>query len=215
MSDLTVALIGGTGNLGIGLAIRLADRGVEVIIGSRDAAKAEHAAARVDGHRVRGMMNPDAVKAAPVIILTVPYAAHQTTLQSIREFTEGKVVVDTTVPLVGGRPLRLEQPPAGSAAEETQHALPAARVVSAFHTVSAEMLEDRAKPLHGDVFLCGNDAAAVTTLEGLVHTIGMRPINAGRLDMSRILEPLTLLLIGLNRRYKRHDLGMSVAGLDV
>ncbi len=214
MSDLTVAIVGGTGNLGIGLATRLTAGGIQVVIGSRDEAKAAKAAARVDGSRARGMKNPDAVKVSPIIILTVPYAAHQATLQSIRELVEGKIIVDTTVPLAPGRPLRLERPPAGSAAEETQRALPSARVVSGFHTVSAEMLADRSRPLHGDILLCGDDAAATTTLEGLVHTIGMRPINAGGLEMARILEPLTLLMMGLNKRYRRHEMGISVAGFD-
>jgi len=185
-----------------------------VIIGSRTTPKAVEAATRVDRDRVRGASNPEAARAAEVIILTVPYAAHSATVQSLADLAEGKVVVDATVPAASSRPLRFERPPGGSAAEETQRALASARVVAAFHTVSANMLADLARPLHGDVLLCGDDADAKATLEALVRAIPMRPVDMGALAAAQVLEPLAALVLGLNRRYRRHDVGITVAGLD-
>lgn len=214
MTDRTVALVGGTGHLGIGLAMRLAHAGIEVVIGSRNATKAQEAAARVDRDRVRGATNPEAGRLAELIIITVPYAAHRTTLQTLGELADGKVVVDTTLPLGESRPIRLERPPGESAAEEAQQILPRARVVAAFHTVSAGMLADLSRPPHGDVLLCGNEAEAKAMLGELVRAIKMRPVDVGELAAARVLEQLARLVLVLNRRYRRHDLGISVAGLD-
>ncbi len=214
MSVHAVALIGGTGQLGVGLARRLARAGVEVLIGSRTATKAQDAARLVERGQARGLTNPEAARLAEVLIVTVPYAAHQAALLAIERDTAGKVVVDTTVPVMQTKPVRVERPPAGSAAEEAQRTLPEAHVVAAFHTVSAGMLADLARPLHGDVLLCGDDAAAKATLGGLVQAIGMRPIDAGPLAQAQALEQLAGLVFALNRQYKRHDLGITVAGLD-
>ncbi len=214
MTGRTVALIGGTGHLGIGLATRLAHAGIEVVIGSRSAAKAQEAATRVDRDRVRGMTNPEAGRLAELIIVTVPYAAHHATLETLGELTDGKVVVDTTVPLAQSRPGRLERPPGESAAEAAQRILSQARVVAAFHTVSAGMLTDLSRPLHGDVLLCGDDATAKAALGELVRAIRMRPVDVGELAAARALEQLAGLVLALNRRYRQHDLGITVAGLD-
>ncbi len=214
MSVQTVALIGGTGRLGVGLARRLAQAGMEVFIGSRTPTKAQEAAGRVRQGEVHGVANPDAARLAEVLVLTVPYAAHQSVLGTIEEGAAGKVVIDTTVPLVESTPVRVGRPPAGSAAQEAQQALPAARIVAGFHTVSADMLADLSRSLHGDVLLCGDDSPAKATVEGLVRAIGMRPVDTGALVHAQILEQLAGLVLALNRRYKRHDLGITVAGLD-
>ncbi len=215
MNVRTVAVIGGTGRLGIGLAKRLAQAGVEVMIGSRDAAKARTAAGSVESGQARGLVNPEAARAAELIIMTVPYAAHRPTLWAIGEETAGKVVVETTVPLVEANPLRLERPQAGSVAEEAQQALPQARIVGAFHTVSAGMLADLSRRLHGDVLVCGDYAEAKDVVAELVRAIGMRPVDVGMLARAHALEELAGLVMTLNRRYKRRDLGITVAGLKV
>jgi len=208
-----VALVGGTGHLGVGLAARLAQAGIDVVIGSRTPEKAQQAAARLARDGVRGANNADAGRRADLIILTVPSAAHHATVQSLSEVIDGKVVVDTTVPLAQGAPLRLERPAAGSAAEEAQMLLRNSRVISAFHTVSASMLADLSRPLHGDVLLCGEDSAAKASVEELIRAIKMRPVDAGGLALAHTLEQLALLVLILNRRYRRGDLGIAVAGL--
>ncbi len=214
MTTPIVALVGGTGHLGLGLATRFAHAGIDVVIGSRTPEKAQESAARVGRDRVRGAGNADACRLAEMIIITVPYAAHHETLQALTELVDGKVVVDTTVPLAQGRPVRLERPPGGSAAAEAQQLLPKGRVVSAFHTVSARMLADLSRPIRGDVLLCGEDPTAKASLEELVRAIKMRPVDAGGLALAHGLEHLAVLMIALNRRYRRDDLGITVAGLD-
>ncbi len=214
MTTPTVALVGGTGRLGLGLARRFAHAGIEVVIGSRTPEKAQESAARVGRDRVRGASNADVCRLAEMIVITVPYAAHHATLQTLRDLVDDKVVVDTTVPLAQGHPVRLEQLPHGSVAEEAQQLLPKSRVVSAFHTVSARMLADLSRPLHGDVLLCGEDPTAKASLEELIRAIKMRPVDAGGLAVAHGLEQLAVLVLALNRRYRRDDLGITVAGLD-
>lgn len=222
-----VAIIGGTGRLGLGLARRLQAAAVEVVLGSRDPARAETAAQSIGLPARAGRANVDAAEMAEVIIVAVPYDAHMPILSGIADATAGKVVVDTTVPfadsalrLPSGRPERSRTGAAGkgpaesSAAEGARRMLPRARVVAGFHTVSAPMLADLAKPPHGDVLLCGDDEDAKEVVARLVRAIRMRPVDVGPLSQARVLEQLALLLLTLNRRYKKRDLGIQIAGLD-
>jgi 8-hydroxy-5-deazaflavin:NADPH oxidoreductase len=222
---MRVAVCGGTGDLGFGLALRLAVAGVDVVIGSRGAAKAEDAAGRVGetlGQEapVSGAENPDAVSEADVVFVTVPFAGQVAIYRSIRErVPPGAVVCDTTTPLataVGGRPTHVLRPWQGSAAEQAQELLgDRARLVAGFHTVAAEPMQEVAHPIEGDVLLCGSDGEAKGTVGALVEKIpDLRWVDCGPLSMARILEPLTALMISVNRRYGLRDTGVQLAGRD-
>lgn len=206
-----VAIVGGTGRLGLALARRLHRAGVDVVLGSRDASRAQAAAGSIDLPAHAGRLNADAAGLADVIVITVPYDGHGQILAGIAGAAAGKVVMDATVPF--GRAADAARPVA-AAAEETRGLLPAARVVAGFHTVSAPMLADLTRPPHGDVLLCGDDPGAKDLVAGLVRRIGMRPVDAGPLVQARTLEQLAGLLVTLNKRYKRRDLGIQIAGLD-
>ncbi|HEX5281533.1 MAG TPA: NADPH-dependent F420 reductase [Micropepsaceae bacterium] len=219
--DEKVAIVGGTGDLGFALALRWAKAGVNVVIGSRDAAKAEEAAGRVREKsapaRITGAANADAAAQAKIVVLTVPFTAQAGTLNGIKKtFTSG-ILVDTTVPLaaaVGGRATRVLGVWEGSCAQAAQALLPGVRVISAFHNVSAELLHDLDAVPDCDVFLCGDDAEAKQKGTALVNLIpGLRALDAGGLEMSRICESMTALLISLNRRYKTRHSGFRVTGI--
>ncbi len=209
---MRVAVIGGTGRLGGALARRLHGVGVDVLLGSRDVTKAQTAARSSGLSPEAGRHNREAAGAAGVIVVTVPYAAHREILLDIAAAAAGKIVVETTVPPAGSGPAG--RPPAGSAAEDARTLLPGARIVAGFHTVSAPMLADLTRPPHGDVLLCGDDAGAKDTAAALVRAIGMRAVDAGPLAHARVLEPLAWVLMMINKRYKRRDLGIQIAGLD-
>lgn len=208
-----VAIVGGTGRLGLPLARRLHRAGAHVLLGSRDAARAETIAEGGGLGRSAGRSNAAAVREAAVVVITVPYEGHEATLRSLQDALAGKPVIETTVPY--DREARAVHHPDGlSAAERAQRLAPGARIVAGFHTVSAVMLADEARPLHGDVLLCGDDPGAKEIAGALARTIGMRPIDAGPLRNARVLEQLAVLLFGLNRRYKRKDLGVTITGLE-
>ncbi|MDR7401618.1 MAG: NADPH-dependent F420 reductase [Armatimonadota bacterium] len=207
-----VAIVGGTGRLGRGLAARWAQAGVPVLIGSRDPARAREAARAAGLSEAAGADNRAAAAAADVVVLTVPFAAHRQTLLALADVLAGKILLDTTVPLLDSRELAC--PEAGSAAQDAQALVPAARVVAGFHTVSAHLLADRRRPLRGDVLLCGDDPSAKEAVERLVRALGARPVDAGGLSAARTLEMLALLLLNLNRRYRRRDLGVRIVGLE-
>jgi NADPH-dependent F420 reductase len=219
--DERVAIIGGTGDLGFGLALRWANAGVDLVIGSRDAKKAEEAAGRVKAAvgsaKISGTANADAVAGASIVVLTVPFAAQAGTLNSIKSALNNAVLVDTTVPLaasVGGRATRVLGIWEGSCAQAAQSLVPGVPVVSAFHTLSAELLHDMQSTPDCDVLICGDDAAAKKKLAALVVLIpGLRALDAGPLEMSRICESVTALLISLNRRYKTRHSGMRITGI--
>jgi NADPH-dependent F420 reductase len=198
--------------MGHALARRLHAAGADVVVGSRDAARAQAAATSIGLPAGSGRLNVEAARWAAVIVVTVPYDAHRPILESIAPGASGKVVVDATVPLG-----RSDEPAAAatiSAAEEARGLLPTAQVVAGFHTVSAAMLADLTRPLHGDVLLCGDDPPAKDAVADLVRLLGMRPIDTGKLYQARVLEALAGLLLAINRRYKRRDLGIMIAGLD-
>ncbi len=211
-SSLRVAIIGGSGHLGLGLARRLHGAGVEVVVGSRDAARAQAAAQSIGLPSDAGWLNVEAARWAAEIIVTVPYDAHRQILESIASVVSDKIVVDTTVRL--GRSGERATPAHGSAAEEARELLPTARIVAGFHTVSAAMLADPAQRPHGHVLLCGDDPSAKERVAEMVRLLGMRAVDTGKLGQAGILESLAGLLFAINRRYKRRDLGIEVAGLD-
>jgi NADPH-dependent F420 reductase len=211
--DGPIAIVGGTGALGLALARRLHRAGAGVLIGSRDAARAERAAEEGGLGSAAGRANLDAVRQAAVIVIAVPYEGHEPTLRALAPGLAGKPVVETTVPY--DRAARSVHHPEGlSAAERAQRLAPDARIVAAFHTVSAAMLADPERPLHGDVLYCGDDRGAKDAAAALIGAIGMRAVDAGPLRNARVLEQLAVMLFGLNRRYKRADLGITVAGLE-
>lgn len=221
-SKATVAVIGGTGAEGSGLANRWAAAGYPVIIGSRSAERAQEKAealnAALAGHAgaapVRGLGNEEAAQVAEIVVLTVPYAAHPGTLEGLKAAVQGKILVDCTVPLRPPQVMRVQLPALGSAAMEAQTLLgEEVRVVSAFQNVSAELLEDLSADPHCDVLVTGNDPAARATVVGLVEAAGMVGIHAGRLENATAAEALTSLLIFINKHYKTHNAGIRITNL--
>jgi NADPH-dependent F420 reductase len=226
VSQERIAIVGGTGDLGFGLALRWASAGVPIVIGSRDAQRARDAAERVKATlkaaaaqlSVRGFENAEAAAQATIVVLAVPFPAQVAILNSIRDSLKDAILVDTTVPLavtLGGKPTRTVGVWQGSAAEQTRELLPQrVPVLAAFHSLSADALQDLSTPLDCDILVCGDDPAAKEKLFPLVRLIpGLRPLDAGPLEMARIVEPLTALLISINRRYKVHHAGLRVTGL--
>jgi 8-hydroxy-5-deazaflavin:NADPH oxidoreductase len=221
MAD-AIPIVGGTGALGYGLALRWARVGQPLVIGSRSAERAEEAAARlleaVPEAEVEGLPNEEAAKGAPVVFLTVPFRAQSENLNNLRSvLSEKQLLVDCTVPLaaaVSGKATRSLGVWQGSAAQQAQEMVPdGVRVVSALHTVSAPVLADPEKELDEDVLLCGDRKADKVTVAGLIEKIeGLRCVNAGPLEASRIVEQLTPLLISINSRYKSHA-GIRITGL--
>lgn len=217
-----VAIVGGTGALGLGVGLRLAAAGSSVVLGSRDAERAVRAAddicERVPDGAVRGAANADAAATAPVVILAVPFQSQAGTLRGIADALEpGQIVVDATVPLataVGGQPTQTVGVWAGSAAQQAQALVPdGVRVVSALHTVSAASLWDLDHALDEDVLVCGDRRADKDVVIQLLDRIrGLRLVDAGRLEASRIVEQLTALLISINARHKVHA-GIRITGL--
>lgn len=208
---MRVAIVGGTKGLGFGLAARFAAAGEEVWIGSRAADRAEASAAecneRLTGREVRGGSNLEVVKGADAVFVTVPFPGHAETYRQLKDNLQpGTTVVDCNVPLaseVGGKPTRMLGVWEGSAAQQAKGILGRGFPLAAgFHTIMAGALKDLEQPLHGDVLVCGeNDAKEV--VKGLVGVItGARFVDCGPLEMARILESLTALLIGINGRYK-------------
>jgi NADPH-dependent F420 reductase len=223
-----VAILGGTGPEGSGLAMRWVRAGLSLAIGSRDINRAEAAAERVRESAgmtgtptVVGAANPEAVAAAEIVVLTVPFAGQLPTLASVREaLRPGSVVVDVTVPLataVGGRPTRMLGVWEGSAAEQAAAAVPAGvSVVAAFHHLSAVHLKDIEHPVDSDILVCGDDRSAKDRVRPLVEAIdGARFVDAGPLANARIVESMTALLVGLNIRYKVRGSAVRITGLTI
>jgi NADPH-dependent F420 reductase len=216
----TIAVIGGTGHEGPGLALRWAKSGqYQVIIGSRQQEKAERVAAELNARLgqdlIRGMANPEAAAAADMVVLTVPYSAHAPTLESIRAGLRGKILVDVTVPLQPPQVSRVHIPPGGSAAAEAQALLGGdVRVVAAFQNVGAAHLKDADHPIESDVLVCGDDEEAKAEVIALAQAAGMRGLDAGPLQNAVVVEGLTAVLIGINMRYKAKGAGIKITGID-
>ncbi len=219
---MAVAIVGGTGDEGFGIALRLARAGREVVIGSRDADRgaeaAERARARLGGDApVRGTANAEAVAAAEAVLVTVPFAGQAAIYKGLKDAVEpGQIVCDCTSPLataVGGFPWQVIRPWQGSAAEQAKAFLPdGVRLASGFHTVSAEALQDLDRPLDGDVLLAGDDEAKAA-VGALAETMGLRWVDAGPITAARLIEPLTAILVAVNRRYGVRAAGVRLTGL--
>ena len=208
----SIAVIGGTGHLGKGIARRLAKAGHQVTIGSRTADKAETVAAEL-GHGAKGAANDDAAQGQDVVIVAVPYDSQEATLKQIRDHVGLAIVVDTTVPLVPPKVMRVQLPAAGSAAAEArEHLGPDVRFVTAFHNVAAHVLDSDAK-VDCDVLVFSDDVEARNTVVGLIGDMDMRGLSGGALVNSAAAEALTSLLIYMNKTYKADGAGIRFTGL--
>jgi 8-hydroxy-5-deazaflavin:NADPH oxidoreductase len=207
----TLAIIGGTGTLGSGLARRLSAAGYPVVIGSRTAEKAQQSAEKLKG--ARGATNADAAKAASIILVTVPWASQAGILDEIKPHVAGKLVVDATVPLVPPRVARVQLPPEHSAALAAQKRLgEGVRLVAAFHNVAGNKLQDDAR-IDCDVLVFGDDVKDREIVVGLAAAAGLRGVHAGPLANSVAAEALTSVLIGINRNYKVDGAGIRITGI--
>jgi 8-hydroxy-5-deazaflavin:NADPH oxidoreductase len=215
-----IAILGGTGEQGPGLALRWAQAGEEVIIGSRQKEKGEKVAVELNQELgkelLRGTDNATAAAAAEVVVMTVPYSAHVSTLATVKEQLKGKIFVDVSVPLDPENARRVIMPAAGSAAEEAQQVLgPEVKVVGALQNVSAHLLRDINAVIDCDVLVCGSDKDARATVIQLIERLGIHAIDVGPLEAARQIEPITALLIRLNIRHKVHSAGIRITGLPV
>jgi NADPH-dependent F420 reductase len=222
VSGEAIPIIGGTGALGYGLALRWARAGRAVVIGSRSEERAAEAARKLSNlapdAEIEGLRNDVAARQGPVVFLTVPFRAQSENLNNLRESLEpGQLLVDCTVPLaaaVSGKATRSLGVWQGSAAQQAQEMVPdGVIVVAGLHTISAPMLADTGAELAEDVLLCGDRKSDKAQVAGLIEEIpGLRAVNAGPLEMARIVEQLTPLLISINARYKTHA-GIRISGL--
>jgi NADPH-dependent F420 reductase len=215
-----IAVLGGTGKEGSGLALRWANAGHHVIIGSRARERAQQTAvtinARIGAERAEGVDNLAAAQKGDIVVLTVPYAAQLATLGEVRLALAGKILVDVTVPLVPPQVGRAQLPEGGSAVVKAQAMLGAAvRVVSAFQNVSAELLAELGHAIDCDVLVCGDDREARSQVIALAEDAGMRAFHAGPLANSVVAEALTSVLITINRQYKVKHSGIAITGLPV
>ena len=221
-------MVGGTGALGFGLALRWAIAGVPIVIGSRSDERAREAATKLgdrageagaSGVEVEGLSNEDAAGRAQTVVLAVPFRNQSENLNNLRHsLLPGTVLVDATAPLaaaIGGRATRTIGVWQGSAAEQAQEMSPrGVAVVSAFHTVSATVLSDPSKNLDEDVLITGDDRKAKDQVAELVQRIpGLRAVDCGDLEMARIVEQLTALMISVNKRHKVKHSGIKLTGL--
>jgi len=218
-----IAILGGTGPEGLGLANRFARGGEHIVIGSRDAARAQQAASQLRSRigaatNVEGGDNATAAAQSEIVVLTVPFSGQATLLKQLKNvWKAGTMVIDTTVPLaatVGGAPTRMIGVWQGSAAEAARELLPQnVSIAAAFHNLGAELLAGDA-PIDCDVLVCSDDEKAKQAAMELAGKIpGVRAVNGGKLEAARIVESITALLIGLNIRYKVHSAGVRFTGL--
>ncbi len=203
---MTIAILGGTGPQGKGLALRFALAGVDVAIGSRDSARAQDIAGELAEQipdapgKIHGYDNASAVEVAEeLVLLAVPYSAHDATLAALKNSLNGKVLVDIVVPLAPGNPKALAMPPEGSATEAAQALLgDNVAVVGALHNVSATVLNKLTQPINCDILVCGNDLAAKNKVIELIERLNVTAYNAGLAESARCIEAITPLLIRLN-----------------
>jgi NADPH-dependent F420 reductase len=217
-----VPIIGGTGALGFGLALRWAKAGVPVIIGSRDAGRAAESAAklreRVPDAQVEGLENGEAATRGEIVVLAVPFRNQSENLTNLKKvLREGQILVDATVPLaaaVSGKATRMLGVPQGSAGQQAAEMVPeGVQVVAALHTVGAPKLGEIEQGLDEDVIVVGDSGDAKKRVAELIARIpGLRPVNGGRLEVARLVEGITPLLISINSRYKTHA-GIKLTGL--
>jgi 8-hydroxy-5-deazaflavin:NADPH oxidoreductase len=211
-SKPTLAVIGGTGPLGSGLARRFAGAGYAIVIGSRSLERASAAAAALPSTAARGAANIAAATAGDIVIITVPWASHAQILEELAPHLAGKLVIDTTVPLVPPHVARAQMPPEGSAALAAQQRIPLARVVAAFHNVAAHKLQ-KDDAIDCDVLVFGDARADRDLVVQLIQAIGLKAVHAGPLANSVAAEALTSVLIGINRTYKADGAGIRITGI--
>ena len=218
-----IAIVGGTGPEGSGLAARWATAGEHIVIGSRDATRASEAAKLLttrlgSAAKIDSAENASAVEQCEIVVLTVPFSGHAALLKQLKpHWKQGQILIDTTVPLaaaVGGAPSRMLSVWQGSAAQQTRELVPASvAVAAAFQNLSAELLA-KDGPVDCDILVCSDDEEAKRITSELAAKIpGARALNGGKLENARIVESLTALLIGLNIRYKVHTAGIRFTGL--
>jgi 8-hydroxy-5-deazaflavin:NADPH oxidoreductase len=214
MENLSVAIVGGTGNLGSALAIRLGAPGVKIIIGSRDAEKARSAVQTLKPNlragEIVGTTNREAVRDAAFVVIAVPYEGHAQMVQDLQGQVSGKIIIDTVVPLNKGKPF---VPPAGSALQEAQQILgDEVPVVGALHNISAVDLGDVNSPL-GDVLVCGDKDDAKERVMEIIRRIGARAFDGGPATNAYVIEGLTGVIISLNRKYKSKHGSIKITGI--
>ena len=206
-----IAVVGGTGNLGSALAWRLARAGYRVVIGSRSAESAAARAAEL-GHGLTGLANADAAAAAQTVFVTVPFSAQAATLAEIAPHVAGKIVVETTVPLMPPKVMRVQLPPEGSAAARAQAILgEGVRLVAGFHNVAAHKLAQDVE-VACDILVFGDDKAARAEVVALADAIGLRGIHGGALVNAAAAEAMTSLLIFINKTYRVDGAGLRITG---
>jgi len=214
---MTIAVLGGTGKEGKGLAYRWAKAGYQVLIGSRTPEKAIGAAAEIielmdGGGSVVGMTNPEAARQAHIVVLTVPYSAHRDTLESVKEELKGKLFIDVTVPLVPPKVTKVQMPAAGSAAQEAKQILGEdAEVVAAFQNISHEHLLGNGE-VACDVLVTGTSKNARQEALKLVDAAGLTGWDAGPIENSVVVEGLTSVLININKQYGSSHAGIKITG---
>jgi NADPH-dependent F420 reductase len=215
---LTIAVLGGTGKEGKGLAYRWARAGYKVLIGSRTPEKAVHVAEEVSmmlggQSHVEGLGNPEAAQNADIIVMTVPYSAHKATLESVRDSVQGRLFVDVTVPLVPPKVSKVQMPEAGSAAQEARQIFgEGVEVCSAFQNISHEhLLGD--STVECDVLVTGTSKDARAETIKLVEAAGLTGWDAGPIENSVVVEGLTSVLIGINKRYSSTHAGIKITGV--
>lgn len=214
-----IAILGGTGAQGSALALRLANASYPVVIGSRNAQKAkevcERIAAQISQARISHGENLGAAESGDIVVLCVPYASQRSTIESVRDKLQGKILIDATVPLMPPKVARVQLPGGGSAVAEIQALLgDSVKVVSAFQNVASQVLADLTAAIDCDVLVCGNDIESRETVIKVSADIGVRAIHAGPIDNSAAAEALTSILISINSRYKLHGAGIRITGLD-
>ena len=214
---MNIAILGGTGKEGSGLAMRWALAGHSIIIGSRDATRAHDKAVemreRTKKLAIVGHENAEAAALGEVVVVALPATGLSATLPPAREACRGKVVISAVVPLTFGGPRLFTPPPAGSAAEEVQALLPEATVVAAFHHIAAHELAELDESINCDLLVCGQDADAKETVAELGRSMGLRTIDAGPLSNAGPVEGITAVLATINRRYKIKNAGIKITGL--
>ena len=216
---LTVAVLGGTGKEGSGLAMRWALNGYRVIIGSRDAARAPEKAAEyntlLDGDYIIGMANEDAAQEGHIVVLSVPYSAHKSTIEHVKPHLSGKILVDVTVPLAPPDIRTVHLPEGVSAAQEAQSYVGGdVRVVAAFQNTSFVKLKKFGQPIDSDVLICGDDADAKAEVIRLSEAAGMRGIDAGSLANAVAIEALTPVILYINKQYGVKGAGIRITGIN-
>jgi NADPH-dependent F420 reductase len=214
---MNIAILGGTGKEGAGLATRWALAGHSIIVGSRDEERARTKAAELREITrkipIIGHTNRDAARLGDVVVLTLPALGLAATLPEAHEGCRSKVVISAVVSLTFGGPRLFTPPPAGSSAEEAQALLPDANVVAAFHHIAAHDLADTDRSIDCDLLLCGGDARAKDVVRDLAVAMGLRAIDVGPLSNAGLLEGITAVLASINRRYKLKDAGIRITGI--